>query len=153
MRKPTCSGITKSPSKVIETIPQYRITERYLETYIDLLIGLQNPMYWPLLQNLEQQRPMADDIRELKLQTQSQLIKAIDLKILDYLLERLQKLPIIIGRCEPRGAFMLVNYIPLFSKTVLHQQSHSTLSSLVPNLTLLRNLIYIFTNQCPETHL
>lgn len=74
-----------------------------------------------LLQKLEKQRPMADDIRELKLQTQRQFIKAIDLKILRYLLEHLQKFPVIIGRCEPGGAFMLVNYTPLFSKTVLHQ--------------------------------
>ena len=58
----------------------------------------------------------------------------------------LYQLPIIIRRLKPGGIFMWVNNTPLLSKTVLHQRSQQVLSSLVSNLTLWGNLIYIFTN-------
>lgn len=149
MKKMMLGGLTESSPNITETL---LIVDRYLKTYVDLLMRLQTPRCWPLLQQL-QLKHIVDDIRGVKPQTQRQLINVIDQKILDYLLECLQKLPIIIGRVGARGKFVLVNYTLLFCKTVLHQQSHSRLSSLVPNLTLLRNLIYIFTNQCPKTHL
>lgn len=57
----------------------------------------------------------------------------------------LYQLPVII-RVKPGGIFTWVNNTPLLSKTVLCQRSQQVLSSLVSNLTLWGNLIYIFTN-------
>lgn len=58
----------------------------------------------------------------------------------------LYQLSVIIRRVKPGGIFMWVNNTPLLSKTVLYQHSQQVLSSLVSNLTLRGNLIYIFTN-------
>lgn len=59
-KKMTLSGITQSSPMITETLPHHC---RVSKTYIELLVKLQNPMFSPLLQKLEKQRPMADDIR------------------------------------------------------------------------------------------